>query len=545
MTNKQDLSELNILGVFVKEWKECASAKTVLHLKTSTFGVFSKVDGRDFLDVTSPREIPVNSSFDLILGDLPLGMNQIDWDHGGTKLKIQRNWAELLESLSSLNEGGTGLFLLEPLGFSTSRGRGVESDLNRRGFFVSAIFNAPERMLQPETSITPIIAAITTTQVERLFVAELLNEEQAQQVVRSYFSSKDGSDLKSGKYIGTGSYDGFDRIKIKQQIERLETQYKSYEEYTLGDLAVEINYVKAGSELQERENSIYIPKIGNSPVVSKLSDVKLKHHNCFQVVLGKQAINEYVSAFFKSALGRLILGSLTSQTFVAHLNKRDLEQALVALPSPEEQQSIVNTQKKLYSLKFAINEFDKELALNPTSSSSILNQLDLMLDAIGNLTDTDRVRNIIREGETKHIEFKETLSLDAKKNTKEKYIELSVLKTVVAFLNTDGGILLLGVSDEGIIAGLDTEIGMFHKNVDKFLLHWKNLLKTRVGEEFYPYIEYRMIEVEAKLLLLVDCKPSQSPCYLDNSEFYVRTNPATDKLEGPKLVEYIKNHFGY
>lgn len=310
-------------------------------------------------------------------------------------------------------------------------------------------------------------------------------------------------------------------------------------------MAVEMNYVKAGSELQERENSIYIPNIGNSPVVSKLSDVKLKHHNCFQIVLGKQAINEYVSAFFKSALGRLILGSLTSQTFIAHLNKRDLEQPLVALPSPEEQQSIVNTQKKLYSLKFAINEFDKELALNPTSSSSILNQLDLMLDAIGNLTDTDRVRNIIREGETKHIEFKETLSLDAKKKTKEKYIELSALKTVVAFLNTDGGILLLGVTNERIIAGLDTEIGMFHKNVDKFLLYLKNLLKTRVGEEFYPYIEYRIIEVEAKLLLLVDCKPSQSPCYLDNSEFYVRTNPATDKLEGPKLVEYIKNHFGY
>ena len=49
--------------------------------------------------------------------------------------------------------------------------------------------------------------------------------------------------------------------------------------------------------------------------------------------------------------------------------------------------------------------------------------------------------------------------------------------------------------------------------------------------------------VDVKHVLFVECKSSQAPCYLDRMEFYVRTNPATDKLEGPKLVEYVKNHF--
>jgi len=90
---------------------------------------------------------------------------------------------------------------------------------------------------------------------------------------------------------------------------------------------------------------------------------------------------------------------------------------------------------------------------------------------------------------------------------------------------------------------LRVESAKFYKNIDAFLLKFKNLIKERIGEEFYPFIEYDAIQVEGKYVLMIECKESPSPCYLDNSTFYVRTNPATDKLEGPKLVEYVKNHF--
>lgn len=103
--------------------------------------------------------------------------------------------------------------------------------------------------------------------------------------------------------------------------------------------------------------------------------------------------------------------------------------------------------------------------------------------------------------------------------------------------------MLIGVSDDGQIPGLNAEIGKFHKNLDKFLLHWKNLLKNRIGEQYYPFIEYRVVNVDDINVLFVECQPSQSACYLDGTDFYVRTNPATDRLEGAKLVEYVRNHF--
>jgi Putative DNA-binding domain len=539
----QESQNMSIISAFVQEWILCVNPKEVLHIKASTFNFFPDFHSLKIQEIDAAQNIPKNIFYDLILGDLPFGMNSVDWNDGVKIIKAQRNWLEILKSLMSLEENGTALFVLEPLGFSTSKGVVFENELNERGFFVNAFINCPEKILLPETAITPVLVVLSKKQSNRLFVAELLDDSQAREVVRAYFSNIDEGNLICGKYIKDSDYSGFHRIKIKEQIERLETQYKTYEERSLGGLALEINYVKTGEQFQERDNAIYIPKIGNSQVICKIEDAKLKHQNYFQVVLSDSVSNEYVASFFRSTLGKLVIDSLTSKTFIPHLNKKDIEQALVALPSLDEQKSIVRTHNKLHDLKTAIDGFDSELAINPTSSSSILGQLDMMLEAIGSLTDADKVRSIVREGETKYVEFKETLSLCTRTQTKNKELEHSTLKNIVAFLNTDGGKLLIGVSDDGQILGLNTEIGKFHKNLDKFLLHWKNLLKDRIGAHYYPFIEYRIIKVDDKQVLFVQCKRSRKACFLDEKDFYVRTNPATDKLEGTRMQDYIDIHF--
>ncbi len=159
-------------------------------------------------------------------------------------------------------------------------------------------------------------------------------------------------------------------------------------------------------------------------------------------------------------------------------------------------------------------------------------------------SEVEDINELITQGESKTLEFKESLSLDIRKQSKESYIELSALKTVAGFLNSNGGILLVGVSDDGNILGIDYEIAKFHSNnKDKFLLHFKNLINSKIGGNFYPYIEYKCVQVADLKVFRVECSKSETPCYLDEKDFYVRTNPATDKLEGRKMVEYITNHF--
>lgn len=159
------------------------------------------------------------------------------------------------------------------------------------------------------------------------------------------------------------------------------------------------------------------------------------------------------------------------------------------------------------------------------------------------LSPADQVLALIPMGESKNLEFKETFSLDVKKGTKEKYIEKSALKSIVAFLNSEGGDLLIGVDDEGAIMGINGEVEKFYKNNDKYLLNFKNHLKTKIGEGFYPLVDYSVVSVEGNDVLRVACGAATSPCFLEGNEFFVRSGPATDVLEGQSQHEYIKRRF--
>lgn len=153
------------------------------------------------------------------------------------------------------------------------------------------------------------------------------------------------------------------------------------------------------------------------------------------------------------------------------------------------------------------------------------------------------LKNLIEKGESKKLEFKETLSWDVRKEEKAKYIETSSLKTIAAFLNTEGGTLLVGVSDDGAIPGLKFEIEKLHHNSpDKFLLHFKNLVHTKIGAKYYTKLDWELQQINETLVLAVTVQPASEPCFLDDA-FYVRTNPSTDQLTGEKQFKYMTERF--
>lgn len=537
----------HIVLAFVTQWVNVLKARDILCIQASTFKVFESFCSQNTNSVSSVQDVPDGKKYDLIFGDFPLGVRTYTQQFGEKKARFQESWHDILQALSHLRENGKAVFLTEPLGFNRSKGDEFQNLVQAQGFYISALFNAPENILRPHVSFRPIFVMMSRKPSDQVFAAELQGEEQAEKVVLNCFQNRNHNDLVLGLEMPLEEYRGFQPLKAKQQIARLETQYKSFEARSISALATSIVSVRSGEKLEEQPNSIYIPKIGNSPVISSLDQAKLKHHNYFQVILNSTVINDYVKFFFRSALGKMILESSTSTTIIPHLNKKDLEQVDVAIPSLEEQQEVVSTQHKLADLQVSIKSFESELALNPTSSHSITGQLDQILLAINKLSEADKIKAIIREGETKQVEFKESFSLDTRDKTeqgKRKDLELASLKTVAAFLNSSGGMLLIGVSDEGEIGGLESELKKFYKSsIDGFLLHWKNQLKQRIGEQFYHYIDPRVVKVDEKPVLAVECNPSKTACYIDNKDFYVRTNPATDKLDGPKLVEYVRSRF--
>ena len=70
---------------------------------------------------------------------------------------------------------------------------------------------------------------------------------------------------------------------------------------------------------------------------------------------------------------------------------------------------------------------------------------------------------MLKTGENNFIEFKSTLRYCLRNDQPEKYIEFSIAKTLNAFLNSEGGTLIIGVDDVGDVLGLDHDIASFDK----------------------------------------------------------------------------------
>ncbi len=163
---------------------------------------------------------------------------------------------------------------------------------------------------------------------------------------------------------------------------------------------------------------------------------------------------------------------------------------------------------------------------HPGSGQSLLNLADL-----------------IQAGETKEREFKSTLSTNLHTNSKDPRIEMSCLKTVAAFLNSQGGTLVVGVADDGTPVGIDADC---FANEDRMNLHFSALIKDRIGPQYALHIHPHFADYQDKRVLVVECSASQSPAYVKdgtNEFFFVRNGSSTISLNASQTQDYIRQRF--
>ena len=156
---------------------------------------------------------------------------------------------------------------------------------------------------------------------------------------------------------------------------------------------------------------------------------------------------------------------------------------------------------------------------------------------------SDKIRLIILKGEGPKLEFKSSLRTNLYTNVIDKNIEYSVLKTLVAYLNTEGGMLIVGVSDKGEILGLEKDA---FPSSDKLKLHFNNMIKEHIGAQFMNFINYELFDIDGKNVLKIECLPSTNRVFLRENgqeEFYMRNGPSTMKLTGNSLIDYVSQRF--
>ena len=84
-----------------------------------------------------------------------------------------------------------------------------------------------------------------------------------------------------------------------------------------------------------------------------------------------------------------------------------------------------------------------------------------VLDELRSIEKTADLESLISNGESTRLEFKQTLRWDTALHKRNPELLRACVKTVCAFLNGEGGILLIGVANSGEPTGLEDDIRDF------------------------------------------------------------------------------------
>lgn len=109
---------------------------------------------------------------------------------------------------------------------------------------------------------------------------------------------------------------------------------------------------------------------------------------------------------------------------------------------------------------------------------------------------------------------------------------VKVCKSVIGFLNANGGTLYIGVEDNGIVNGVKfhsrEHLDQFMKQIDNYLLN----LKPVILDKFYDYKFWKIGDGSVVVLIIVQEQKIDKKRYLmrNSNNFYIRCHSITRKI---------------
>ena len=157
------------------------------------------------------------------------------------------------------------------------------------------------------------------------------------------------------------------------------------------------------------------------------------------------------------------------------------------------------------------------------------------------------LRELIDNGESEILEFKSTLVWDINDKKPNPIMGKNIAKSIAGFMNTEGGTLLVGVSDNGSIYGIEDDLNVIFKHsTDGFQLRVKEIIQKYLGTKFgkYVHLDFKNEDKKTVCIITIDKSPKQVYLkYKGEYIFYIRIGSSTELLKAPEDAEYIQEHF--
>ncbi len=190
-----------------------------------------------------------------------------------------------------------------------------------------------------------------------------------------------------------------------------------------------------------------------------------------------------------------------------------------------------------------------------------ISQLLLELDSVESPAILPNLRQSVQEGrsivqlqaprmvEDEHNEFKSSFNWNSRTQQRDARLRSGVVRTVAAFLNTNGGTLWLGIDDNGRPVGLEDELALIDDAAaeDVFRGQVHEALKNQVEPLPFHHLIWEWRRVMGKSVAKISVRPSPGVSYvLEKAEngrvdetIYVRDGNRTIALLGRHRDQFV------
>jgi len=280
----------------------------------------------------------------------------------------------LIDCNSNILDSGTFIFLMSPRFVFDEKTKEL---LHKNNISVNGLFYLSEGTFYPVTNLSSYLVVASKVKSEKCFVAELSSNESTNEVIfNNYKRNKRGRTIQLGRLVSFNSFTSFKALEHSENIEILGKR-TGLTPINISEISSDLYLLKGDKkeDVTHINNSIYIPKVGESEVVNEPSKMHIKPQNYFQIVINPDKANSnFLSNYFNTKLGKLSIESLKVGTVISNLTKSQLLKLNTYIPDLETQLNIVKTNNKIEQISLNLNDLRTKLWKQPKTILDSINK---------------------------------------------------------------------------------------------------------------------------------------------------------------------------
>jgi predicted HTH transcriptional regulator len=158
------------------------------------------------------------------------------------------------------------------------------------------------------------------------------------------------------------------------------------------------------------------------------------------------------------------------------------------------------------------------------------------------------VAELVKLGESATLEFKSSARWNLLAGGRDERLEHRILVTLAAFMNADGGTLLVGVDDAGNALGLEHDYSLLRRQDSDGWRSWlTDHIASGIDRTAPANLSVEFERVNDLEVCRITARPSTRPVWVKGpagQEFYVRFDNSTRQLVGEEVLRYVSDRWG-